>query len=174
MIFSKKACSHDRVIVALKAEIDEYLHYETSGSGDTIGNICVLCHDGESSNFFGIQKKINITDGGYARLSFPEMMKLKENTNIKIIVDDEGKLLAYATGKTLRVISPVACSWVLVFNRSSKEERSNPLAMSKNISYLRAKTANHLKIICQQTMKLKVNEKGHWQIISSKDIKTDR
>ena len=58
--------------------------------GDLIGNVCVRCHDTKELNSFGSPKKFIITDGGYARVTFPEMIVLKENASLKILVDDEG------------------------------------------------------------------------------------
>ena len=52
------------------------------------------------------QKKFNSYDGGYARLRSPEMITLKENANIKIIVDKEGHLLASACGNMLPSVKP--------------------------------------------------------------------
>jgi hypothetical protein len=96
-----RVCSHNKVIVALNADKEKYLNYETSTSGSTIENVCVRCHDSESLDFFGAPKNFYYTNAGYAKLSFPEMITLKENANIKIIVDDRGQLLATAAGNTL-------------------------------------------------------------------------
>ena len=101
-----KVCSHVNVIVALNADKEKYLNYETSTSGSTIGNVCMHCHDSKELNFFGVPKKFNSYDGGYARLRSPEMIALKENANIKIIVDEEGHLLASACGNMLPIVTP--------------------------------------------------------------------
>ena len=53
-------CSHVSVIVALIADKEKYLNYETSTSGSTIGNICVCCQDTKKLNFFGVPKKIQL------------------------------------------------------------------------------------------------------------------
>ena len=45
MKHSKNFCAHDKVIVALNADIEKYLNYETTINGELIGNICVCCHD---------------------------------------------------------------------------------------------------------------------------------
>jgi len=58
-------------------------------------------HDGERLNFFGVKKKFSSYDGGYARVRSLEMISTKENANIKIIVDEEGNLLASVCGYTL-------------------------------------------------------------------------
>ena len=42
MKYFKKVCVHDRAIVALNADKDEYLNYETSTSGDFIGSTSAL------------------------------------------------------------------------------------------------------------------------------------
>jgi len=102
----KKVCSHDSVIVALNADKEKYLNYEISTGGSTIGYVCVRCHDSKELNFFGVPKKFNSYDGGYARLRSPEMITLKENANIKIIVDKEGHLLASACGNMLPSVKP--------------------------------------------------------------------
>ena len=81
MKYSKKVCAYDKVIVALNADKDKYLNYETRNSGDVIENGCVPGHDSERSNFFGILKMFNIHDDGYVRVSFPKLLVLKENTN---------------------------------------------------------------------------------------------
>ena len=47
-----KMCSHDSVIVALNADKEKYLNYETSTSGSTIENVCVSYHDSESTLLF--------------------------------------------------------------------------------------------------------------------------
>ena len=98
-----KVCSHVNVIVALNADKEKYLNYETSTSGSTIGNVCARCHDTMELNFFGVPKKFNYTNGGYARVRYPEMIALKENANIKIIVDEEGYLHASAIGNMLPI-----------------------------------------------------------------------
>jgi len=96
-----KVCLHNKVIVALNADKEKYLNFETSTGGSTIGNVCMHCHDSKELNFFGIPKKFNSYVGGYARLRSPEMIALKENANIKIIIDDRGQLLATVAGNTL-------------------------------------------------------------------------
>ena len=40
-------CAHDKVIVALNADKDQYLNYIIIISGDNIGKVCVRCHDSE-------------------------------------------------------------------------------------------------------------------------------
>ena len=52
----KKACSNDSVIVALNADMEKYLNYETSTRGSTIGNVCMRCHNSKELNFFGVPK----------------------------------------------------------------------------------------------------------------------
>ena len=48
-------------------------------------------------------KKFNIHDGRYVRVSFLDMILVKENTNMKLTFNDEGQLLAYDSGKKLSV-----------------------------------------------------------------------
>ena len=103
MNYSKKVCTHDKIIVALNADKDRYLNQERNINGDFIGNVCVRCHDSEKLNFFGLSKPSNITHGGYARMRYTENLVLKENANIKIIVDEDGHLLATGSGNTLPV-----------------------------------------------------------------------
>jgi hypothetical protein len=54
MKYSKKVCAHDKIIVAMNAEKKKYLKYKISINGDSIGNICVRCHDSEELHSFGI------------------------------------------------------------------------------------------------------------------------
>ena len=65
-------------------------------------------------NFFAISKRFNTYDGGYARVTFPEMLVLKENANIKLSLDfnikfspsldyNEGELVAFASGSILPI-----------------------------------------------------------------------
>ena len=63
-------------------------------------------HDSERLNFFGMSRKFNISDGGYAKVVLPEIITLKDNANIKRIVDDEGQLLINACGNTLLTDKP--------------------------------------------------------------------
>ena len=74
MKYSKNVCAHKKVIVVLNADKDKYLNYETSTNGDLIGNVCISFHDSERLNSFGVLKKFNIADGGYARVIFPEKL----------------------------------------------------------------------------------------------------
>ena len=70
-------CIHDSVILALNADKYNYLNYEASTSDDTIRNVCVHCHDSKRLYFFGVSKKFNTYEGGYARVRSPEMIPLK-------------------------------------------------------------------------------------------------
>jgi hypothetical protein len=47
MNYSRKVCSHDKIIVGLNADKDEYWNYETRRSRVLIGNGCVRFHDSE-------------------------------------------------------------------------------------------------------------------------------
>jgi hypothetical protein len=87
----------------LNPDKEKYLNYETSTSGKAIENVCVRCHDSDSLDFFALPKAFNIADGGYARVRTPEMIVLKENGNIKIIVDEKGPLLALGSGNKLSI-----------------------------------------------------------------------
>ena len=103
MNYPRKVCMHDKVIVALNADKEIYLNYEKSSSGDLIGNVCLHCHENEELNSFGVLKNFHPANGGYKKVSFPEKLVLKENANIKIIVDEEGQLLANGSGNMLAV-----------------------------------------------------------------------
>ena len=61
-----RVCIHDRAIVALNTENDKYLSYKTSTSGETTGNLCKRCQDSERLNLFGVPKRFNCNDPGYA------------------------------------------------------------------------------------------------------------
>ena len=87
------------------ADKDKYLNYETTTSDNIIGNECVRCHEREKLESFRVPNKFNITDGGIAKVPFPDMMDLKANANIKLLVDDAGQLLAYVSANSLPVDS---------------------------------------------------------------------
>jgi hypothetical protein len=90
----------------LNADKNRYLNYETNTNGDIVGNKYLHCRDRERLNFFRLPKKFIITDGEYVRVRSPEVIALKENANIKIIVDEEGHLLASACSNTLPLDKP--------------------------------------------------------------------
>ena len=114
---SKKMCARDKVIVALNADKEKHLNYKTTTSGNTIRNICVSCHDSEKFESFGVPKKINFIDVGYARVTFPEMMMLKEKASLKLFGDNEGQLFANSSGNTLRLRDSIAIFLVLALKR---------------------------------------------------------
>ena len=76
-------CTRNKIIVALNADKENYLNYETSTSGNTIGNVCTCFHDGESLDFFGAPKAFYNGYGGYVRVRYLEMILFKENVNMK-------------------------------------------------------------------------------------------
>ena len=57
------------------------------------------CHDSKMLNCFGIPKKFIIDDGGYTRVTFPEVIAHKENATLALLVDDVRQLLATAGGR---------------------------------------------------------------------------
>ena len=61
------------------------------------------------------------------RVTFLEMITLKENASKGIIVDDERVL---ACGNMLPGVKPCRCLLLLAFNKSSKEERRTPQPIS--------------------------------------------
>ena len=92
----------DKSIVALNTDKDKYLNYETSNNGDLIGSVHVHCHKSEELNSFGVPRKFIHHSDGYTRVKFPKrMIGLKENAIIRLLVDDEGQLLAYGAGNKL-------------------------------------------------------------------------
>ena len=95
--YFEKACAYNKVILALNAGKEKYLNYETSVTAYLIGNVCVRCHD----NSFGVPKNFYHQSAGYAIVTFPEMLVLKENASLKVLVDDEGQLHATIAGNTL-------------------------------------------------------------------------
>ena len=54
---------------------------------------------------------IQFFDRGYARVKFPDILVLKENAAIKLLVDDKGPLLATAGSNTYPLIDPIASFW---------------------------------------------------------------
>ena len=103
MRYSKKIFAHDRVVIAINADKDKYLNYETSTSGNTIGNVYVYCQESKRLDSFGVLKKLSSYGGGYTRVRCLELMPLKENPSLKLLVGEAGQFLAYCVGKTLAV-----------------------------------------------------------------------
>ena len=58
MKYFKKACVHDIVVASLNANKEKCMNYETSANGDTIGYICMHCHNGGGSIFFWSTEKV--------------------------------------------------------------------------------------------------------------------
>ena len=140
MNYSTKVCAHDKIIVVLNADKEKYLNYETSASGNTIGNVCMRCHDSEKLDFFGVPKNFNRVNGGYSRVSLPEKLVLKENANLKIIVDDRGQLLATASGNPLPVDKSYHhLSGVSILKRTRRRRQA----------YSCNNVINHILSICQ-------------------------
>ena len=106
------------------------MNYEINSSDDTIGNVSVHCHESDILNFFRKSKKLDITDGGYARVTFPELITLKENTSIKILHDTEGQLLVSKCGNTVPSDKPCHQLSGIVFNGRSKQDWRTPLPIS--------------------------------------------
>ena len=106
MKYSKKVCIHDKVTVALNADKDRYYKTETNTNGYHIGNVCVCCHDSEGLNSFRAPTKSNGHSAVYARVTFLEMIVLKENASQKDLVDYEGHFLITVAGNTLIVDRP--------------------------------------------------------------------
>jgi hypothetical protein len=88
--YIKQVFVHDKVSVALNDDKDKYLNFETSTSSNTVRNVCVRCHDSQKLNSFGVSKEFKCYYSEYERVTFPEMIVLKDNARIKILVDDEG------------------------------------------------------------------------------------
>jgi len=63
MKYSKKVCVQDKVIVALNAQQEKYLNYQTSTIGNTIGNVCLRFRESDKLYSFGLPKKFNTTNG---------------------------------------------------------------------------------------------------------------
>ena len=83
--YFEKACAYNKVIVALNAGKEKYLNYERSVIAYLIGNVCVRCHD----NSFGVPKNFYHQSAGYAIVTFPEMLVLKENVSLKLLVGND-------------------------------------------------------------------------------------
>ena len=140
MNYSTKVCAHDKIIVALNADKDRYLKYETSINGDLIGNVCQRCHDSEKLNFFGLSKLFNIAQGGCARVRAPGMIVLKENANLKIIVDEEGHLLANGSGNTIPIDRSYSHRSGINIEMKAKRKRK---------AYCCTSVINHIMATCQ-------------------------
>ena len=63
MIYFKKVCKYDNVIVELNADKYKYLNYETSSCGNTSLIVCIHCHDGERLNFFKVSQNFSSYEG---------------------------------------------------------------------------------------------------------------
>ena len=99
MKYFRKARAHEKFSVALNADKEKYLNYETSINGDLTGKVCVRCHDSDVLNSFGITKVFNISGSdGKGRVTFPEIITRKDNANLRLLVDDEGQRLAITAG----------------------------------------------------------------------------
>ena len=98
--YFKNVFTHDEVIVALHARKEKYLDYEKSITGNVIGNVRMRCHAIEVLNSFGGPGNFYRQNGGYAKVTFTEMIVLKKNASLKILVDDKGQLLATVSGDT--------------------------------------------------------------------------
>ena len=59
MEYSKK-CAHDKVVVAMNADKDKYLNYETNANGDLIKDECMLCYESKELIFFRSTEKIQV------------------------------------------------------------------------------------------------------------------
>ena len=99
MKYSQNTCVYDTVAVELNTEKEKYLNYEISANGNTIWYVCVHCHGSKELNFIGVPRKSQCYKGGYRRKTPPEKLVLKENANIKPLIDDESQLLATVAGK---------------------------------------------------------------------------
>ena len=147
MNYSTKVCTHEKIIVVLNADKEKYLNYETSASGDLIGNVCIRCHNSEELNSFGVPKNFHHARGGYARVTLPEKLVLKENANLKIIVDDRGQLLATASGNTLPVDKSYHhLSGISILKRTRRRQ-----------AYSCTNVINHILSMCQNCYLCKNN-----------------
>jgi len=103
MKYFVKVFLHDRVVLALNGDKETYLNFETSTNGNTFGNICECFHGSQGLNFFGELQKFKYCSGGYTRVKFREMEVAKDNSSVKLKVNDEGHLLASASVNMLTV-----------------------------------------------------------------------
>jgi len=149
MNYSTKVCAHEKIIVVLNADKEKYLNYETSASGDLIGNVCIRCHDSEELNSFGVPKNFHHASGGYARVTLPEKLVVKENANLKIIVDEEGQLLANGSGSMLAVDRSYRNSSGVSIRMKAKGKRRH--------AYSCINIINHIMSMCQNCYLCKNN-----------------
>ena len=103
MKYFKKVCLYHRAVVTFNADKDKYTDWEISTNGNTIRNVCGRCNGIKRLNLFGVPTIFRCRNGGYNTVKFLDMIVLKDNASIKLIVDDESELLASASGKTLPV-----------------------------------------------------------------------
>ena len=68
----------------------KFLNYEASINGDLMGIVCLLRHDSKELNYVGMPKSLYHQNGGYVGVTFPEMVVLKENASLKLLVNDDG------------------------------------------------------------------------------------
>jgi exonuclease I len=106
------------------------------------------CHDSEKLDFFGLSKSFKIAQGGYARVRAPEMIVLKENANLKIIVDDRGQLLAYSSGSTIPIDRSYSHRSGITIQMKAKKKRK---------AYCCTSVINHIMSTCQNCYLCKNN-----------------
>ena len=138
MKHSKKVFARVNVIVTLKADNEKYLSNETSISWNLIGNVCLCYHDSEALNSLGIpkkKKKFIICEGGHARVKFPEMIVLKENAGLKLLVDDKGQLFATFAGNTVPIDKSYTIFLELTLKRRQEEHKPTSPITSWCTSY---------------------------------------
>ena len=108
---------HDSVVIALAAEMEKYSNYQIRAITNTISYVCVHCQDSNELYFFGVPRKFKCYSGGYERETSPEKLVLKENTNIKLLVDDEGQLPSMLLYTRYDIINLIIIHPVLRFNK---------------------------------------------------------
>ena len=129
-------------------------------------------HESQERNFFAIPKTIKCQSGGYSTVTFPEMILFRENANIKLIVNDEGYVLAYGSDNTLLVDK----SFINVISIQRKFIRRQTYWCTNIIKKVLSKCLNYY--LCNNSVeidnKIASKIKRYWQIISSLIIKMNR
>ena len=71
------------------------LNFENSANGNTSGYAFMLSHDTKELHFLGVLRKFKCYRSGYARVTSPEELVLKDKASIKLLMTKANFLLEY-------------------------------------------------------------------------------